>query len=83
MNPIECVWCKAKVHARSNCDYTFSGLQEIIPVALQRVTVDNVRKYFRKARDYMQAYHEGKVLDEVTKTVKLYKSHRRVFDSAS
>ena len=70
------------MYACSNCDYTFPGLQEIIPAALQTVTLDDIRKYFRKGRDYMQAYRDGNVLHGVTETVKLYKSHRQVFDSS-
>ena len=42
---------------RSNFDYTFSSLKEAAAPALYS---DDIRKYFRKARDYMRAYHEGK-----------------------
>ena len=55
-NPIERVWCKAKEFARFNCDYTFASLQAVIQAALQSVTVDDIRKYFRKARDYIQGW---------------------------
>ena len=84
LNPIERVWCKFKLYARSNCDYTFSGLQEVIPAALNTVTtIDDIRKYFRKARDYMNAYREDNTEEGVMKSVKEYKSHRHVFDTSS
>ena len=36
-NPIENYWGEAKRYARSNCDYTFKGLQEVVPKALDSV----------------------------------------------
>ena len=48
--------------------------------AVDSVTVDPIRKYFRKAREYEQAYIEGKKTGkEVEAAVQRYKSHRRVF----
>ena len=59
LNPIERVLEEAKRFTRSHCDYTFAGLEHIIVPALESVRLDNIHKYFRKCREYMQAYLEG------------------------
>ena len=80
LNPIERVWGEAKRYTRSHCDYSFAGLERTIIPALESVRLDTIRKYFRKCREYMQAYREGNVGgSEVEKAVQKYKSHRRVF----
>ena len=78
LNPIERVWGKAKRYARAKCNYSFSGLQNTVTPALESVSVDDIRKYFRKSRDYMHAYRTGCTADSVDIRVKEYKSHRRV-----
>ena len=79
LNPIERVWGQAKKYTREHCDYTSAGLQGTIVPALESVDIDLIRKYFRKARDYMRAYREGNTPGNgLEKKVKLYKSHRRV-----
>ena len=59
LNPIERVWGKAKCYTRAYTNFTLVGLRRIIPIALDSVAVDTIRKYFRKARDYEMAYREG------------------------
>ena len=56
LNPIERVWCRAKLYARNQCDYTFQHLRRTVQPALDSVTTDDVRKYFRTFRDYKEAY---------------------------
>ena len=47
--------------------------------ALETVNVTMIRKFFRKARDYMQAYRDGhRTGRAVEDAVKVYKSHRRI-----
>ena len=60
LNPIERCWAKAKQYARAHCDYTFPSLQGIAEQALDSITLDQVRKHFRKVRDYHRAYMAGK-----------------------
>ena len=50
----------------------------MVPTALNTVTIDLIRKFFRKTRDYHRAYMEGKTGVDALEAVKLYKSHRRV-----
>lgn len=80
LNPIERVWAQAKVYCRAYTNFTLNRLRQIIDPALDSVTVDHIRKFARKSRDYEKAYREGlKAGKEVENAVKKYKSHRRVF----
>lgn len=84
INPIERVWGQAKRFTRANCDYSFSGLEKTINLALDSVSVSLIRKYYRKVREYHRAYREGKRSGkDVESAVKLYKSHRRVPETES
>lgn len=55
-NWIERYWGNAKVYARQNCNYTFEGLEQTVPVALDRVSINMMRKFARKSYRYMDAY---------------------------
>ena len=79
LNPIERVWCHAKQYTRTHCDYSFPNLEKIVDTALDSVSIDLIRKYFRKVREYHRAYREGNTLGKEMQTIlKRYKSHRRV-----
>ena len=79
LNPIESCWCHSKHYTRSHCDYTFPGLLAIIDQSLNSVTLDMIRKFFRKTHETVQAYCEGLTPGpEMTKALKTYKSHRRI-----
>ena len=80
MNPIERVWGQSKRYCRAYTNFTLVKLRQILNPALESVSTELIRKYFRKARDYEKAYSEGlKAGREVEEAVKKYKSHRRVF----
>ena len=84
LNPIERVWGQAKCYSRQYTNYTLVQLRNIINPALNSVSADLIRKYFRKVGDYERAYIEGKKAGkEVESAVKVYKSHRRVFFESS
>ena len=56
-----------------------SGLRRVVPDALDSVSLDTIRKYFRKCRNYNLAYREGEMTGkDADIKVKEYKSHRRV-----
>ena len=59
LNAIERVWAQAKVYCRAHTNFTLVKLRQIINPALDSVTVDLIRKYARKARDYQRAYCDG------------------------
>jgi len=45
------------------------------------MTVELVRKYFWKVREYKRAYREGNMVGkEMQNILKIYKSHRRVLE---
>ena len=82
LNPIEACWGQAKRYTRSHCDYSFPGLERTVNPGLNSVTLDQIRKYFRKMRDTMRAYREGVVAGpDLEKALKQYKSHRRVSEA--
>ena len=83
LNPIERVWCHAKTYTRTHCDYTFLGVEKIIETALDLVTLNLIRKFFRKAREYHRAYREGNTIgSDMKKILKQYKSHQWVSEAA-
>ena len=59
LNPIEKCWSQAKRYTRAHTNYIIQRLRVIIPQGLDSVNLDNIRNYFRKARNYMFAYLEG------------------------
>ncbi len=80
LNPIERVWGQAKVYSRMYTNFTLLRLRQIVDPALDSVSVDLIRKFFRKVVDYQRAYIEGKKAGkELDKAIKVYKSHRRIF----
>lgn len=80
LNPIERVWGQAKVYTRKNTNFTLQRLRQIINPALDSVTLDLIRKFFRRVEEYERAYLAGKKAGkELEQAVKVYKSHRRIF----
>jgi transposase len=53
LNFIERYWGAAKRYARNNCNYTWSGLQETVPRALDSVDLIAIRRFARKTWRYM------------------------------
>ena len=76
LNPIERVWGQAKVYTRTYTNYTLIRLRQLINPALNSVSVDLIRKYFRRVTEYEKAYMQGKKAGkEVEQAVKVFKSH--------
>ena len=80
LNSIERVWGQGKRETRAMCDYSMAGLRSAIRPALDSVSLDLIRKYFRKSRDYARAYACGTAIgSEMASMLKKYKSNRRIF----
>ena len=83
LNPIERVWSQLKRYTKAYCKYSIVSLRKLIIPALETVTLENIRNYFRKVRHYMFAYLEGlpggSGLEKLVKNYKsVIKSHRRI-----
>ena len=61
-------------------NFTITKLGQIINPALDSVSIDQIKKFARKAQDYEKTYLEGnKAGKAVEDAVKKYKSHRGGF----
>ena len=56
LNPIERVWGQAKKYTRAYTNFTLVRLRTIIDPALDSVSTDLIRKYFRRVNEYERAY---------------------------
>jgi hypothetical protein len=83
LNYIEYFWAAVKEYAREHCDYSFKGLKEVVPRALESVEVLTIRKFARRAQRYMDAYRKGLTQAQAEFAVKTYRSHRRIPDVVS
>ena len=59
-SPTERCWAQAKRYSRIHCNYSIVGLCKVVPDALDSVTYENICNHFRKVRQYMFGYVEGR-----------------------
>ena len=53
-------------------------MEKTVPLALNSVPLESIRKYARRAWRFMDAYRKGLTGVEALYTVKKYKSHRKI-----
>ena len=75
-------WGTAKRYARNNYNYTWSGLQETVPRALDSVNLVTIRRFARKTWRYMDLYRHGITGKLAEYAAKKYKLHRRIPEDA-
>ena len=79
LNANERVWREAKRCNRAYCNYAIAGLRKSLPDALDVVSLDLIRKFYRWIREYERAYMDGNNgVPETEYSVKVFKSHRRI-----
>ena len=85
---IEMTWAFAKRYCRKHCNHRIDRLRASLQHVFQNlaqdvITLDLVRKLFRKTRNYVSVYEADAARQgcSVEATVKKYKSHRRLFES--
>ena len=81
LNFIERYWRAYKRYIWENCNYSWNGLQQVIPKSLDFILLVIIRKFARKCWYYMDAYKKGISRKLVEYAVKKYKSHRIIPDS--
>ena len=88
-NWLERYWAEVKRDVRATCDYSFSGLKERLPLALDNAcppdqTPTRIRRYFTRCYRYIDAYRRGidgdSAYDEVVRkfVTRVEKAHRRL-----
>jgi len=78
LNYIEMYWGAAKRYTRQHCNYTWGGLKQIVPKALDSISIKQIRAYARKSYRYMDAYRKGLNAKQTEYAVKKYKRHRTI-----
>jgi len=78
LNPIERCWASSKHYVRPRLNGSIVKLRELIKQSLEDINKDLIRKYFRKVRNYEEAYRQGVTGGEMANFLKEYKSHRVV-----
>ena len=56
-------WGASKRYAGKHCDYSFKGLQDVVPRALNSVPIETIRRYAWVAFRYMDAYRKGLTME--------------------
>ena len=78
LSALERVWGMAKRWLQRVCKFKYDDLLKKIPKALVGPTCSTatIRRFFRKCRDYQNAYKLGLHGPDVGAKMKVYKSHR-------
>ncbi len=80
LNFIERYWGVAKRYTCENYNYSWLGLQYIVPAVLESVDTIMIRKFTRKAWRYMDLYKNGITGKLAEYVAKKYKSHCYISD---
>ena len=78
LNFIEMFWGAVKRYTRNNCDYSFKGLEKIIPEALNSISLEKIRCFARRTWRFIDAYRKGLTGIEALYAVKKYRSYWQI-----
>ena len=78
LNYIEYFWAEAKRYSRLHCNYSFEHLKEVVPRALDSISLTKIRRFSRRSARYISAYELGLSGKAAVFAVKWYRSYRRV-----
>ena len=78
LNPIKRGVGKSQggIYTRDRSNYSFPNMQRMVTPMLASVTLDQIRRYFRKSREYVNAFKDGHTGYKADKVIKDYRSHR-------
>lgn len=83
-NFIEMFWGASKAWYRAHCTFNFRDMSELVPKALDSVSLVKIRKFARKTYRYMDAYRvrdsNGNSLNtrQIEYAVKKFRGHRKI-----
>ncbi len=79
-SPIERLWAAHKTYCRNNCGYNITGLRKTVPLGLDFICAEQVRRFFGLCRRYEAAYRLAVKAELINEVVRLsrYTSHLRV-----
>ena len=80
LNFIERFWCGAKFYSREHCGYSFESLREVLPAALDSVSIVSIYRYYCHSMRILNAYSNGLSYGTKEFVDKVYKGHRQVVD---
>ena len=88
LNLFEYFWGAVKWYLHEHCDYTFQGLQDNLPKAVDSISLQTIWKWEHWMIWWMDPYREGKDSKEAMLQVKKYSScqytlHHRVFETVA
>ena len=78
LNYIKSFWAEVKWYSYLHCDYSFNHLKEVVPRALDSISITKIRRFSRRSARYMSAYELGLSGKAAVFAVKQYRSHLRV-----
>ena len=75
-------WCRREWYARENCLYTFTGLREKVPEALNSVSPTTIHHHYLHCMRTIDAYAAGVKYGTEEFKKRVYKGHRQVVDKS-
>src|SRR5688500_3709789 len=78
LNYVVYFWAEAKRYSRLHCNYSFEHLKDVVPRALNSISLTKIRRFSRRSARYISAYELGLSGKAAVFAIKRYRSHRRV-----